>query len=294
MEPIIAATIETSPSKEGVAVSSVFLAGYTGSPASRRALAFTTVLAGGSRTTVIALNAYPIVPPSFSAEAVVLGDGEVQDHAQKTAERLLAGLGDADGVHERRAVAGPAPQALIETAWCMEADLIAVGATGRSALGRIVSGSVAERLLHGAPCPVAVVPATWPGHLRRIAVAHDGSDEAGHALEAARDLARDHGANLLLLHVGEGADDTERAADQVGARCTRLDGAAGPALVEACCDGIDLLVCGSRSHGRLHAVLSGCVSRHVVDHAPCPVLVTPRTAVRHHLAADAGETTATG
>lgn len=275
-------------------MSSVFLVGFTGSAASRRALAFATALADPGRTTVIAVNAYPIVPPTFSAEAVMLSDGEIQDHEHKEAERVLAGLSDSDGVHERRTVPGPAPHALIETAQCMEANLIAVGATNRGALGRIVPGSVAERLLHGAPCPVAVVPAGWNGELRRIAVAYDGSDEATHALDAGRDLAVRHGADLALLHVGEPADAAKHAAEQLGARCENLTGPAGPALVGACCEGVDLLVCGSRSYGPMHAALAGCVSRHVVDHAPCPVLVTPRTAVRHRLATTGGEATTAG
>jgi len=275
-------------------MSSVFLVGYTGSPASRRAVAFATALAQPGRTTVIAVNAYPIVPPTFSAEAVMLSDGDVQDHAQKEAERVLAALSDADGVHERRTVPGPAPHALIDTAECMAASLIAVGATSRGTLGRIVPGSVAERLLHGAPCPVAVVPASWDGEVRTVAVAFDGSDEAAHALDAARDLAVRRGAELVLLHVGEATDEAARKAQQLGLHCELLTGSPGSALVSACCEGVDLLVCGSRSYGPMHAVLAGCVSRHVVDHAPCPVLVTPRTAVRHRLAAAGGEATTTG
>jgi nucleotide-binding universal stress UspA family protein len=35
----------------------------------------------------------------------------------------------------------------------------------------------------------------------------------------------------------------------------------------------DLLVVGSRGHSGLKAALLGSVSRHVVDHAPCPVVV---------------------
>lgn len=275
-------------------MSSVFLVGFTGSPASRRAVAFAAALGRPTHSAVIAINAYPIVPPTFSAEAVMLSDSEIQDHAQKDAERVLAALTDAEGVHERRAVAGPAPHALIETACGMAADLIAVGATGRGALGRIVPGSVAERLLHGAPCPVAVVPGTWDGELRAIAVAYDGSEESAHALEAARDVAVRHGAGLRLLHVGEDADVARRAAEQAGAEYMLLAGPTGPALVTACGEGIDLLVCGSRSYAPVHAMLAGCVSRHVVDHAPCPVLVTPRAAVRHRLATTGGEASAAG
>jgi nucleotide-binding universal stress UspA family protein len=55
-------------------------------------------------------------------------------------------------------------------------------------------------------------------------------------------------------------------------------GPAREALVQACRDDVDLLVMGSRAYGPLRSVLLGSVSRHVVDHAPCPVIVVPRGA----------------
>ena len=39
-----------------------------------------------------------------------------------------------------------------------DAGLIVVGSTGRGRAGRVLTGSTAERLLHGAPCPVALAP----------------------------------------------------------------------------------------------------------------------------------------
>ena len=35
---------------------------------------------------------------------------------------------------------------------------------------------------------------------------------------------------------------------------------------------------GSRAYGPLRSVIVGSVSRHLVDHASCPVLVIPRSA----------------
>jgi nucleotide-binding universal stress UspA family protein len=55
-----------------------------------------------------------------------------------------------------------------------------------------------------------------------------------------------------------------------------LFGEPGRAIVEACEEGIDLLVCGSRGYGPLRAVLLGGVSSYVVAHARCPVVVVPR------------------
>jgi nucleotide-binding universal stress UspA family protein len=55
-----------------------------------------------------------------------------------------------------------------------------------------------------------------------------------------------------------------------------LAGRPGHTLVDACAEGVDLLVTGSRSYGPLAGALVGSVSRHLVDHAPCPVVIVPR------------------
>lgn len=54
------------------------------------------------------------------------------------------------------------------------------------------------------------------------------------------------------------------------------DGEPGPAIVEEAREwGADLIVVGSRGHTGLVRLIAGSVSRHVVDHAPCPVEVVP-------------------
>lgn len=56
----------------------------------------------------------------------------------------------------------------------------------------------------------------------------------------------------------------------------RLDGSPAPVLAEACEDGVDLLVVGSRGYGPAMRVLLGSVSTKLINSAPCPVLVVPR------------------
>lgn len=54
-------------------------------------------------------------------------------------------------------LAGGAPaQEIVDWARAISADLVVVGTHGRSGLGRIFLGSVAERVLRTSPCPVLV------------------------------------------------------------------------------------------------------------------------------------------
>lgn len=57
-----------------------------------------------------------------------------------------------------------------------------------------------------------------------------------------------------------------------------VEGEAGPAVCEAAQDhGVDVIVVGSHGKGALKRTFLGSVSQHIIQHAPCPVLV-----VRHH------------
>src|SRR3954453_1851633 len=81
-----------------------------------------------------------------------------------------------------------------------DADLIVVGSTHTGRTGRVLPGSTAERLLHGAPCPVAVAAKGYADHGAKapttIGCGFDGSPSSQRALEAAGGLAAATGAPL--------------------------------------------------------------------------------------------------
>ena len=133
----------------------------------------------------------------------------VEEVVQETTQRLQATAAtlreagyDADCVTRGFVSAGHLLQTVAEDE---AVDLIVVGSTRTGRMGRVLPGSTAERLLHGAPCPVAVAPVGYRDAvdhpLRRIGVAFDGSDEARAALRAGVVLAASSGAQLDVVTV---------------------------------------------------------------------------------------------
>lgn len=123
------------------------------------------------------------------------------EHAADEVSQAL----DANRVDRRLEVSSTPARGLHDAAVSQHADLIVVGSSHRGPIGRVFPGSVAERLLSGAPSAVAVAPrgyTTKEGRpLRTILVAFDGSPEARLALRAADDLAAGAGANLRVVMV---------------------------------------------------------------------------------------------
>ena len=185
-----------------------------------------------------------------------------------------------------------------------DAVALVVGSTDRGDVGTVAPGSVARRLLSGAPCAVAIAPLGGTERLEALGVAYDGTDESRDALHGAVRLAPRVGGRVDVLGVvrwtstpnephdvvagassvpAELRADLERQCEEALTSIPEsLRGSArvqvgDPAeLLAASSQGLDLLVCGSRSHGRLHQVLLGSVSAQLVDRARCSVLVVPR------------------
>lgn len=269
-----------------------YLVGYGHGSASEAAVRFALRLAAPVHAEVIAAHVL----------AEQLGPGHWAD-ARARAETLLHGL---DGlVGDRRVVEGPTAHGLHDLAIDVGASLLLVGATHRGAFGRMVPGSVGERLIHASPCPLAIVPEQDDHPLTHVAVAVDDREPSRTALRLACAIAQQHQAELVLLSVEEPVltlgDRLLRAGEHAPGRAAGpaavddvlasaralipaglvvtvrpLSGPAGPALVNACAEDVDLLVAGSRGYGPVHSVLVGGVARHLTDHAPCPVIVVPR------------------
>jgi nucleotide-binding universal stress UspA family protein len=203
-----------------------------------------------------------------------------------------------------RAGGSPA-HALHELAEREHASLLVIGSSPRGQAGRVLPGAVTDRLLHGAPCPVAVAPAGYRAATPEvIGVAFTDTPDGHAALDAARTLAAQADARVRVFVVTEPLDwvttgmlDGVALADADRARHERaehllelaleelepdrsaggevLAGRPAPALAEAS-SGVDLLVCGSRGYGPVQRALLGSVSEELIARSRQPVLVIPR------------------
>lgn len=104
---------------------------------------------------------------------------------------------------------GPAGRGLQELAERGRADLIVLGSTHRAAIGSIAPGSVAEHLLGGAPCRIAIAPRGYARARAVLAVEQAGATAddvpAGEPLPLVRD-------ELRVVAVGYNGTPESRAA----------------------------------------------------------------------------------
>lgn len=141
---------------------------------------------------------------------------------------------------------------------------------------------------------------------QRIVVGADGSPQSINATDVAATLARGRGAKLWIVAVvrppegwwgivgspptaealGDALSDAQRdvldrtlaAVDLEGVDYETIEDIGEPAqqLIDECeALDADLLVVGRRGAGVIRRVVVGSVAGHVVNEAPCPVLIVP-------------------
>jgi nucleotide-binding universal stress UspA family protein len=186
-----------------------------------------------------------------------------------------------------------------------DTQLIVLGSSERSGLGRVFPGATAARLLSGSPVAVAVAPVGYADQQPdngTIGCGYDGSPAAREALKWAADLAQRGHRPLRVLavqhqlafgHVGVTgtfgaksanyelraglAANVEQAVAALPIESVEseiLEGDPAQRLAENSA-GLAVLVLGSRGYGPVRSVLLGSVSADVARTAACPVLVVP-------------------
>ena len=274
------------------------LIGVDGSERSEDAVAFGRMLA-------LAAGA-----PIVLARGIHAHDTSSREDAEAALIRLAAPLDDVGPVELRAVANRSGAHALQEIAEQEDIGIIVIGSSHTGRLGRVLPGSTAERLLHGAPCPVAVVPLGYRTHGTPqhpvVGCGYRPTEDGEAALGAAEELALALSASLRVVHVVEPLSllygtgevplnlpeidasvraEAERTLSERVARLSadlEADGTqhvGRPADVLAgLSETVDLLVVGSRGYGPIKAVLVGGVSGQVIRSAACPVVVVPRRA----------------
>jgi nucleotide-binding universal stress UspA family protein len=156
----------------------------------------------------------------------------------KTRLRSSHGFEDAVDYHVSM-LEGPVTDCLLDWAHEQKIDLIVVGTHGRGALGKVIPGSVAEKVFRHSDIPVLTVgphvrSLIEVDRVHRILVPCDLTPRSHPAVEFAAALARQNRAKLTLLHVVEnfskGMTPSSESARQATDELARIVGKNGDGL----------------------------------------------------------------
>lgn len=123
------------------------------SPRSEYAFHLACALARDHGGSVVVLHVYP--PPVAHGEVVARRQDDYEEQLRQHLHRIQA-PGLTVCVRHRLAEGAPAEE-ILRVAGELGCDLIAMGTHGRTGLGRLLMGSVAEEVVRKAPCPVLTV-----------------------------------------------------------------------------------------------------------------------------------------
>jgi nucleotide-binding universal stress UspA family protein len=202
-------------------------------------------------------------------------------------------------VHE-----GIAADSILSFAQERKADLIVMGTHGRRGFDRLVLGSVTDRVMRTAPCPVLAISkpshdSTATGeerrhvhHLSRILFCTDFSEASEGALNYAISATAEYDAELTLLHVLEEAPSPAKTEEAIATATEQLDklipregrktlkiktavriGKPYQQIIQFVVEAqIDMVTIGVSGRGALDRAVFGSTTYRVMQLGSCPVL----------------------
>ncbi len=277
------------------------------SDVSRHAIEHAALLARWYDATITTLHVCnPVVVPAADFAVVRMPPNPEDIEAARA--QVAACLESAGGVDSIVVVeTGEPVDRILEHAKTLPADLIVIGTHGVGGFQHLVLGSITEKVLRKATCPVLTVPpharTTSKLPFKRLLCPVDFSDSSQAALNFAFSLAQEGDAELEILHVFDWAADDEPLVnrpinvpeyrrelerdltaklcalvpDSVRTWCRPVIRVAhGKAYREilgiATEDASDLIVMGVHGRHALDMMLFGSTTNQVVRRATCPVL----------------------
>jgi nucleotide-binding universal stress UspA family protein len=260
----------------------------------------------------------PYIPADIYEEVVVA----MRREAEAGFDRLLGSIAGSGLKVRIRQEDGPPAQRILHTVDEESADLLIVGTHGRAGFQRLLLGSVADRLVRQAACPVLTAPPGLPGgprrEIRRICYATDFSPIARAAWSCVAMIANAARAEIDLVHVTmEPVPDRHMSPETIGRMATLLheqgradvdrflaqstvprdrvhvhlpQGVADEQIVRrARVHAADLIVMGTHGWSGVVRWMLGSVAQHVIQTAPCPVLTVSPVATSQPAGARARE-----
>lgn len=230
----------------------------------------------------------------------------VRDQLERTRAQLAA---EHDVTVHATLEVGPAHRQIALHAQTSGAELVVIGASGKSGLLQRLLGSTAQNVVRSSLLPVLVVRTPAATAYSAVIAASDFSEDAMAAARLALNLAP--GTALQLLHAFDSVYDNDLARDTMDAHELNVLRAQARARVAAqleqerqaltteypasrvtsvlrdggareCVEPFvseahaDLLAIGAHGKTRWEAGLLGSTSQHAIAHAPCDVLVWKR------------------
>lgn len=278
---------------------------------SARAVQYAIALGAWYEAEVTVLYVRPVmVTPAlwFGAPAVVPAEPDgVEEARASVREFVRSAVGDA--AVSIAVTDGPVVDEIARRADALPADLLVMGTHGLTGFERLLLGSITEKTLRKATCPVLTVPRLATEHgdtprvtFKTIVCGMDRSPAAGLALRYALSLAQEAGGRLVLVHTIEDLSEEDprfaghfntpecwsRIAPEIRADYEALV----PEEARLWCD-LEVVVPQGRAYRELLTVSAernaelivvgaagssmpfGSTTQHVLRQAECPVLAVP-------------------
>jgi nucleotide-binding universal stress UspA family protein len=285
------------------------------SPSSLEAFSYAIALARWQRARLNLLEVIEAPAPPVGSR--VPEDDRVPEDTRAALERDLRRVLTARRASDVRVEIvmrkGHVVREILAQAQASRADLVVIGSHGRGGVQRLVLGSVAEKVLRLANCPVltvrsgASVARRSRSLFRKILCATDFSAAANRGVAYAKRLAKEADAELVLMHAVEwpfgdavtsGAVEELRKSVESNARdelirllprssadapraqaVVTLGTASAAILTLARARSVDLIVMGVSGRDAADAALLGSTTHRVIREGTWPVL-TVRTVTR--------------
>jgi len=137
-------------------------------------------------------NGYSVLLPEDSLQE---SQQELMGYLQTVAQNWAR----PDVLLRTEVIKGDEASVIVETAAAENVDLIVMSTHGYSGLTRWMLGSITEKVLRAAPCPVLVMRSLDP--ISRILITLDGSELAEYSIEPGLEFAQQYGGEVILLRV---------------------------------------------------------------------------------------------